>query len=109
MPTTPGNNANAATLKTSAILSPGVFHSVGTQCHTSLTPRKNASANQHIKKGPLTRAEAEIFDARVAAGSHVAFFIMALFDGMLLRFARRLEGREASDDRPQGERSRSFV
>ena len=70
---------------------------------------KDPIPDQHIKKRPLTRAEAEIFDARVAAGPHVACFIMALFDGMLLRFARRLDGHEASDDRPQGVRSRSFV
>src|SRR5262245_48861695 len=39
-----GNSANPAHLKTSASLSPGVDHSVGIQCQTSLAPRNNASA-----------------------------------------------------------------
>jgi hypothetical protein len=44
MATTAGNKAKAAHWNTNAILSPGVFHSVGTQCHANLNVRKNASA-----------------------------------------------------------------
>jgi hypothetical protein len=57
--------------------------------------RKDPIPDQHKKKRPLKRGEAEIFDARVAAGPRVACFVIALVDGMLLRLARRPDGRAA--------------
>src|SRR5215813_13807155 len=44
MAITAGSIANAAHLNTSAILSPAVLHSSGTQCQASLAVRKNTSA-----------------------------------------------------------------
>ena len=44
MAMTAGRMANAAHLKTRAILSPDVIHSEGIQCQVSLAPRKNVSA-----------------------------------------------------------------
>jgi hypothetical protein len=58
MATTAGNIAKAAHWNTNAILSPGVFHSAGNQCHANLNARKKCQCedpipDQHVKEGPL--------------------------------------------------------